>query len=503
MSVTEVRTPRVAILGAGAGGICAAIKLIEAGIDDVTIFEKTDGVGGTWRANTYPGAACDVPSHLYSFSFATKWDWSRKFARQPEILQYFEDVTDRYGLRTHLRCNTEVTSATFDEDAGEWTLTLGDGSTFVADVVISALGQLNRPFIPNIEGADTFEGPSFHSARWNHDVPLAGRRVAVIGNGASALQFIPHVAAQAGHVTVFQRSANWIIDKPDAEYPAWRQWMFRNLPGAERLHRWRIYWRLEANFSLIRSSSRAARLVEKLIRRELQPLLDHLPEEAVIPDYPLGCKRILISNDYYQALLRPNVDVELSHIARIEPDAVVTEDGERHPVDVIIWGTGFRSTEFLAPMRVTGRDGLDINEVWAKGAQAYLGVAIAGFPNFYMLYGPNTNLGHNSIIFMIEQQVRYITRLVTALRDEGLAWVDVRKRAMDVYNTRLQRKADGTVWVASCDSWYKNEHGVVTNNWPAFTVTYWRRMRQLRRGDHIWRPRTPGRTERTERRHAA
>lgn len=489
MSVTGVHNPRVAILGAGAGGICSAIKLIEAGIDDVTIFEKSDGVGGTWRANTYPGAACDVPSHLYSFSFASKKDWTRKFAFQPEILEYFEDVADRYGLRPHMRFNTEVTAAAFDESTGEWTLTLADGETFVADVVISALGQLNRPYIPDIDGAESFEGDMFHSAAWRHDVDLTGRNVAVIGNGASALQFIPRVAEVAEKLTVFQRSANWVLEKNDEVYPAWRRRMFERVPGAQRAHRWHIYWRLEANFWLIRAPRRVSEALQGLIVKQLEPITRKLPREAVIPDYPIGCKRILISGDYYQALMRDNVAVELSHIDHIEPGAIVTEDGVRHEVDTIIWGTGFRSTEFLAPMKVTGRDGQDLNEVWAKGAQAYLGVAVAGFPNLFMLYGPNTNLGHNSIIFMIEQQTRYIVNLITELRDNELAWVDVRKQAMDLYNTQIQHKADGTVWVASCDSWYKNEHGVVTNNWPAFTVLYWKRMRQLRRGDHLWHSR--------------
>ena len=500
MAPTVEASPRIAIFGAGAAGICTAIKLIEAGLDDITMFEKSDGVGGTWRANTYPGAACDVPSHLYAYSFASKGDWTRKFAQQPEILAYFEEITDRYGLRRLIRFNTEVRSATFDENTGTWRVVTDAGAEDF-DVVVSGLGQLNRAYVPEIDGLSQFAGDMFHSAHWDHSVDLSGRRVAVVGNGASALQFIPHVAEQASELTVFQRSANWVIDKRDGEYPGWRQRMFARFPATQRLHRWSIYWRLEANFALLRRSSRAARLLERVITRALEPVTAVLPSEAVIPDYPIGCKRILLSSDYYAALMRDNVHVELDHIDHIEPDAVVTVDGRRHEVDTIIWGTGFRSTEFLAPMTVIGRDGRDLNEAWAKGAVAYLGVAVAGFPNLFMLYGPNTNLGHNSIIFMIEQQSRYIVEMVKELRDQHLAWIDVRRDAMDRYNVDVQRRAGDTVWVASCDSWYKNEHGIVTNNWPAFTVTYWKRMRGIRRGDHVRRHRAVAATTSPELRH--
>ena len=484
-------SPRVVVLGAGAAGLCVAIKLLEAGVDDLTILEKSDGVGGTWRANTYPGAACDVPSHLYSFSFAPKKDWTRKFAQQPEILSYFEDVTDRYDLRHRIRFGTEATSARFDEDAGEWHVTIADGTSLTADVLISGLGQLNRPFTPEIDGLAEFGGDVFHSARWNHDIDLAGRRVGVIGNGASTVQFLPPTAEVAGHLTLFQRSANWILPKPDREFSPLERRIFRNVPFAERLFRWNIYWRLEKNFFFMRRGSRLGKLIERVATKELRKIVsDDLPAEALIPDYPPGCKRILISNEYYASLLRPNVEVELSHIDHIEPGAVVTADGTRHELDVLIFGTGFRSTEFLAPMEVTGRHGADLNTAWSKGAKAHLGVAVAGFPNFFMLYGPNTNLGHNSIIFMIEAQARYISRAVRELRDDHLTWLDVRDDVMDLYNTRIQHNADGTVWVADCDSWYKNEHGVVTNNWPAFTVSYWKRMRDFRSHEFVRRART-------------
>lgn len=477
--------------------MCAAIELAARGIDDVAIYERSDGVGGTWRANTYPGAACDVPSHLYSFSFFSKRDWSRKFAPQPEILGYFEDVADHYGLRPKLRLRCEVTDATFDDETGQWRLVVVDRSgaeehtrTETVDVLIAALGQLNRPFVPDIDGLGDFDGPVVHSAEWDHDVDLTGRRVGVVGNGASALQFIPPVARTAAHTTIFQRSANWIIPKPDRPFRRWELAAFR-IPGIQRLYRWRIYWRLEVNFLLMRRSSRAGKFLARLLAGQLRKLVsDDLPEAALVPDYPVGCKRILISDDYYATLLRPDVSVELDRIARVEPGSVVTEGGHRHEVDVLLLGTGFRTTEFLAPMRVRGRGGRDLNDEWAKGAHAHLGVAVSGFPNFFMLYGPNTNLGHNSIIFMIEAQSRYVARAIRYLHDAGLRWMDVRPDVMDRYNTTVQRQADQTVWVADCHSWYKNEHGLVTNNWPDFTVNYWRRMRRFRPHEWVRRRRT-------------
>lgn len=490
--------PRVAILGAGAAGLCAAIELAEQGIDDVVIYERGDGVGGTWRANTYPGAACDVPSHLYSFSFFSKRDWSRKFAPQPEILQYFEDVADHFGLRPKLRLRCEVTDATFDDATGRWRLRVVDRSgpdeetrTEVVDVLVCALGQLNRPFVPDIDGLDRFGGPVVHSAEWDHDVVLEGRRVGVVGNGASALQFIPPVARIAAHTTVFQRSANWIIPKPDRPFRRWERAAL-SVPAIQRLYRWRIYWRLEINFLLMRRSSRAGALLGRMLAKRLRTLAtDDLPEAALVPDYPMGCKRILISNDYYSTLRRPDVSVELDPIARVESGAVVTASGHRHELDVLLLGTGFRTTEFLAPMRVTGRHGRDLNDEWAKGAHAHLGVAVSGFPNLFVLYGPNTNLGHNSIIFMIEAQSRYVARAVRHLRDADLRWIDVRGDVMDRYNTTIQRQADRTVWVADCHSWYKNEHGLVTNNWPDFTFNYWRRMRHFRPHEWVRRRRDP------------
>lgn len=488
---------KVAILGAGAAGLCMGIKLSGAGITDFRIFEKSDRVGGTWRDNSYPGAACDVPSHLYSYSFARKRDWSRKFAEQPEILGYFEGIVDSYHLSPHIQFGAEAVSATFDDSDGLWRISFRDGSEAEALCLVAGLGQLNRPMVPDIPGLDAFAGEAFHSARWNHDLDLTGRHVAVIGNGASAVQFVPHVVEAAQRVTVFQRSANWIIPKPDREFRPREIAAFRRVPGWELLIRWWTYWRLELNFTLMRRNSRLGALLARMITKELEKIVGpQLPAEALIPDYPPGCKRLLISNDYYQALLQPKTSVELSHIERVTADAVVTTDGTVHEVDTIIFGTGFESTQFLAPMVITGRDGRGLNDAWADGAQAHLGITVAGFPNLFLLYGPNTNLGHNSIIFMIEAQTRYATNLIQEVARGDVAWVDVRPDVMDRFNAKLQDDAADTVWAASCDSWYKNEQGRITNNWPRFTVAYWNRLRAPRPEDFVRRVRLTAPTPR-------
>ena len=474
-------SPRVAIIGAGAAGLCMAIRLADAGIESFTIYEKSSGVGGTWRDNTYPQAACDVPSHLYSFSFASKRDWTRRFARQPEILGYFESLVDRFDLEPHLRFGVEVTEAHYDDVAGTWTLHMaegdgGDGDTVVADVVVSGLGQLNRPHIPEIAGLDDFAdqgGTVFHSARWDHDHDLSGERVGVIGIGASAIQFVPPVAEAAAHTTLFQRSANYVGPRKDRPFSERERWVLEHVPGAQRAYRESIYWRFEARFNAMRKGSRLGRWMEGQFRTQLRALIsDRLSEAAVIPDYPLGCKRILIADDWYPTLLRPDVEVVTVGVDRIEDGEVVTVDGVGHPVDTLVFGTGFRSTEFLSPLKITGRSGRDLNDVWADGARAFLGLAVPGFPNLFMLYGPNTNLGHNSILFMIEQQVGYTLRLIEEKVLLGLRSIEVAEPAASRFDAEVQDAAARTVWAEGCHSWYKTEDGRITNNWTDHTTVY-------------------------------
>jgi cation diffusion facilitator CzcD-associated flavoprotein CzcO len=469
------RPPRVAILGAGAGGLCMGIQLRQAGVDTFTILEKSDGVGGTWRDNTYPGAACDVPSHLYSFSFAPKVDWSRKYSPQPEILSYFESLVDDFDLGPHLRTGHEVTALVWQRDHWDVSVRSADGVERVEsfDVVVSGLGQLNRPNVPDLPGLDSFAGTRFHSARWDHDHDLRGERVGVIGIGASAIQFVPPVARAARDVVLFQRSANYVAPRNDAPYPAWKRRLFARSPLLHRWYRDSIYWRLEARFNVMRRRSRLGSYIEDRFVTQISKLVSPtLSKEALIPDYPPGCKRILIADDWYPTLLRPNVSVIIDDVTAIEPDAVVTADGVRHQVDTLIFGTGFATTEFLAPMSVTGVDGVALNDVWADGARAFLGLSVPGFPNFFMLYGPNTNLGHNSILFMIEQQVNYITQLLESTLAAGTPVADVRATAADRFDAAVQAAAADTVWAADCHSWYKTDDGRITNNWTDHTTAY-------------------------------
>ncbi|MBX3495982.1 MAG: NAD(P)/FAD-dependent oxidoreductase [Parvibaculum sp.] len=468
----------VAILGAGAAGLCMAIKLQKAGIDNFTILEKAASVGGTWRDNTYPGSGCDVPSMLYSYSFEPKPDWSRKFAGQAEIVDYFEGVARKYGLMPHIRFNTEVTEARFDEAAGLWRIRTAAGEEIAANVLISGVGQLNRPAYPKIDGLDIFKGAQFHSARWDHSVDLAGKNIAVIGNGASAIQFVPEIAPKAGKLTIFQRTPNWCVPKPDRPFTEREKRLFRSMPWLVRAQRWLTWIMLERNYLAFTQGSFFGKLFERASKKELEAhISDPELRKKLTPDYPAGCKRILLTNDWFPTLARPNVHVETSHIARVTENAVVTEDGVSHPADVVILATGFESTDFLSPMKIVGRGNADLNDVWARGAEAHRGVAVAGFPNFFMLYGPNTNLGHNSIIFMIECQVNYIVQCVQALQNGKLCYIDVRKEAMEAFNRALQKDMQKTVWAAGCASWYKTADGKVTNNWSSFTARYWWEMR--------------------------
>ncbi len=466
--------PRVVILGAGMSGMCAAIRLRAAGITDITILERAEGVGGTWRDNHYPGSACDVPSHLYSFSFAPNPEWTQKYAPQSEILEYFERIARKFALLPLCRFGVEVESATFDADRAVWQLRCAGGDVVEAEVFIAATGQLNRPFIPPIDGLDSFTGTTFHSARWDHEHSLDGERVAVIGNGASAVQFVPPVAAAAASLTLFQRSANWVMPKPDRVFRSWERWAFR-IPVVERVYRVSIWARLESRFTFMRRRSRVRDLVTRLAVPKLEQVVrPNLPRDAVVPDYPIGCKRILISNDWYLALLRPTSLTVTTPISRITPTGIETDDGVHREVDTIIFGTGFETTKFLTPITVTGIDGADLHETWASGASAHLGMSVPGFPNCFILYGPNTNLGHNSIIFMTERQVDYVVRCVQELWRRGPGQLDLRREVMVASERRTAELAADTVWLASCDSWYKTADGRLTNNWPARTTAYWR-----------------------------
>jgi cation diffusion facilitator CzcD-associated flavoprotein CzcO len=472
--------PRIVIIGSGFGGLCMGMELKRAGIESFTILEKADRIGGTWRDNTYPGAACDSPSFVYCFSFEQKTDWSRKWAPQPEILAYVEHCARKYDLYPHIRFNTEVASARFDGDAGVWRLRTTTGEDIEAEVVVSGTGQLNRPAYPTIPCLEDFTGVTFHSARWPQDVDLRGKRVAVIGNAASAIQFVPRIAPEVEHLYVFQRSANWMLAKNDRTYSARERWIFTHVPLVARLYRWWLWASYELRFPIFRQNAFFSKVVAGYADRTMREhVTDPELQRALVPDYPIGGKRILISDDYYQTLARDNVSVVTDAIERVGAHGITTRDGRSFSVDVIILATGFESTSFLAPMRMEGLDRRSLDDAWKDGAEAYLGVATAGFPNFFMLYGPNTNLGHNSILFMLECQVHYVMQCIRALASRDLEYLDVRPEAMRTYNAWLQDILERSVWARTGKSWYKRADGRITNNWSGTTIEYWWRTRRV------------------------
>ena len=474
--------PHIAIIGAGFSGICLGIQLLAAGFRDFTILEKSEGPGGTWRDNTYPGAACDLQSFAYCFSFEQKTDWSRRWSPQPEILAYLEHCVRSYGLGPHLRTGAEVEAARFDAEAGVWRVRLASGEQLEAEVLVSGVGQLHRPHVPDLPGLGDFLGASFHSARWRHDVELAGKDVAVIGNAASAIQFIPKIAPRVRRLHVLQRSANWMLPKGDRAFRSREKWIFGHVPLAARLQRWRIWLTHELWFyPVMRGNNWVARGVEKLARRHIEAqVADPELRRALVPDYPIGARRALISDDYYPALQRANVELVTSPIERIVADGVVTRDGRRHPAQVLIFATGFESTSFLAPIKIEGLGGRRLDEAWKDGAEAYLGLAVPGFPNFFLMYGPNTNLGHNSIVFMIECQSRYIVDALRQMAERGLHSIELREDVMRTFQARLERALAKTVWARTDHSWYKTRSGRITNNWSGTTISYWWKTRRAK-----------------------
>jgi cation diffusion facilitator CzcD-associated flavoprotein CzcO len=471
--------PTVAIIGAGFGGIGMAISLRRAGLTDFTIFEKADDIGGVWRDNSYPGAACDVPSSLYSYSFAPNTTWPRRYSGQADILAYLRRTAVEAGVLERVRSGTEVRRAEFDEAALRWRLHLADGTTHDADVLVSCVGQLSRPAIPELPGADTFGGAVFHSARWDHDTDLAGRRVAVIGTGASAVQFVPRIQPLVRHLTVFQRSAPYVVPKPDRGYRSLHHQVFRALPTIQRTGRLATWVSGELLTLGLTSAPPLRKVVESLFRAHLRLQVgDPALRAKLVPDYPIGCKRLLFANDYYPALDRPNVDVVTEAIDRITPTGVRTGDGADHPADVIIYGTGFRATEFLMPMRVRGLGGRELADEWADGARAHLGITVPGFPNMFLVYGPNTNLGGNSIIYMIESQCRYIVQAVQRIAARGQSCLDVRPDVAERFDDEMTRRLATTVW-SGCASWYREPGGRVSTNWPGLVWEYHRRTARL------------------------
>jgi cation diffusion facilitator CzcD-associated flavoprotein CzcO len=476
----------VIIVGTGFAGLGTAIKLKQAGIHDFVVLEKEDEIGGTWRDNTYPGCACDVPSLMYSFSFEQNPNWSRLFAEQEEIQEYLRHCARKYDVRKHIRFGVEFTGAEWDETERTWHVPGTDGVQYIGRVLVSGLGALHLPSYPELNGLEKFQGEVFHSATWNHDYDLEGKRVAVVGTGASAIQFVPKVAEKVDKLHLFQRTPPWIQPKPDREIPERVQRWFRRIPGLQRAARNALYWLLELRSIAVIQSPRLVRLSEKLAKRYIRKEIKD-PELAkkLTPDYAMGCKRILLSSDYYPALNRSNVDVRTNGVAEVRERSVVDGDGTEHEIDALIFGTGFHVVDAFDHLSITGRDGRKLQDAWRDGMEAHLGMTVSGFPNLFFLLGPNTGLGHNSVVFMIESQINYVLSCVKPMVRGELNQLDVRQSAQDAFNREIQGELSEAVWSAGgCRSWYVDENGVNRTLWPGFSWQYWLRTRKVDFADY-------------------
>ena len=487
---TERADYEVVIVGTGFSGLGMAIKLKEAGLDDFVIFEKADAVAGTWRENTYPGCACDVPSHMYSFSFEPNPNWSEMYAPQEEIRGYLEHCTDKYGLRPHLRLGFRAVSAAWDEEAGLWRC-VGEGpdgpEELTARFVVSGIGGLHVPAKPHLQGLESFEGPAFHSAEWDHSVDLRGKRVAVIGTGASAIQFVPAIADQVGHLDLYQRTAPWVLPKLDRPIPKAERRLYRRFPFLQRAYRRGLYWYLELVIYRGITGRRFGRLFERAGLKNLErQVSDPEKRRKLTPTYEFGCKRMLMSNSYYKALDQPHADVVTDPIAEVGPRSITTADGVTRQADVIIYGTGFDTQAMASSVELVGLGGQKLAEKWqAQGIQAHRGTMIAGFPNLFFLLGPNTGLGHNSVIFMIECQIRLVMQAITEARRRD-ASVAPAERAQESYNSRVQSDLGGAVWSRGCKSWYLDAAGRNITLWPGETFRFYEETRKLDPAEYEW-----------------
>jgi cation diffusion facilitator CzcD-associated flavoprotein CzcO len=482
------RSPRVAIIGAGFGGLGAAVALRRSGIDDLVIIEGDDGVGGTWRRNTYPGAACDVQSHLYSYSFAPNKSWSRTYARQPEILTYLESVADDFDLRRHLMLNTEVRSVSWNPDTSSWDCRLdraGHAATLTADVVVCAVGLFGSPKQPEIEGLTDFTGPILHTARWNHGVELVGKKVAVIGTGASGVQVVPELAKVAERVTVFQRTPPWMVPKDDRRYSAAELANFQRNPLAVRRARWQIWKFHHDNTATFVDDPVVAARTHVATSFLERTVADEPLRRELTPDYPFRCKRVLLGDDYYRALQQDNVELVTDPIGGVAQTSLTTATGRKFDVDVMVLATGFETSRYLSGIDVIGTGGQRLHDRWGADPSAYLGVAVGGFPNFFMLYGPNTNQGGNSIVYILEAGARLVASAVRRVARRG-GYVDVRAEAEKRYNDELSADLERTVWT-QCDSYFRSPTGRIVTQWPYTELEYARRTWRLRHREWLHR----------------
>jgi cation diffusion facilitator CzcD-associated flavoprotein CzcO len=488
----------VLIVGAGFSGICMGIKLLEAGMKDFLIIEKSDDLGGTWYENRYPGCACDVPAHLYSFSFERNPGWTRMFASQPEIWQYLKSCVQRYGLAPYIRFNTRFQEAVWDEAASHWRICSGDNLrgrvSIRARVLISGMGALHVPHYPEIPGIERFSGPSFHSATWRSDVDLSGKAVAVIGTGASAIQFIPQIAPKTGKLFVFQRTPAWIVPRRDFGIPEkWRE-RFQRVPLLTWALRKALFFTLEWRVLSFLGNRVVRKHIERIARRHLERSIDDPKLRAALtPSYQIGCKRILLADDFYPALKRPHVELVTERIAEVHERSVVTQDGVERPIDVLIYGTGFHVTDQFIGMRLVGRGGIEIHDAWRNGMSAYLGVTVSGFPNFFILLGPNTGLGHNSVVLMIEAQVGYVINCLKLMRQRNICAMEVRSETQKYFAAGIRDRMSHTVWQAGgCRSWYQDTRtGENTTLWPGSVIGYVHTMRSVSASEYDLRSAPP------------
>ncbi|MFJ1616702.1 flavin-containing monooxygenase [Streptomyces sp. NPDC088249] len=473
---------RVAVIGSGFGGLGAAVRLRREGITDFVVLERAGSVGGTWRDNSYPGCACDVPSHLYSFSFAPNPEWPRTFSGQEHIRAYLEHVADTFGLRPHIRLNHEVMRMSWDRDALHWVIETGNGATFTADVVVSATGPLSDPRTPDIPGLDSFPGKVFHSARWDHDYDLTGKRVAMIGTGASAIQIVPAIQPKTGRLTLFQRTPPWVMPRMDRRISGAERWLHRTLPITGTARRGLLWGIRELQVSAFTKRPDELGLVEKIAKSSMaRSIKDPALRAKLTPSYRIGCKRILLSNAYYPALAQPNVDVVASGLAEVRGSTVVASDGTEAEVDAVVFGTGFHVTDMPIADRVVGAEGITLAESWKDGMQSLRGAGAAGFPNWMTIIGPNTGLGNSSMILMIESQLNYMADYLRQLNVlGGRVALDARPSAVGAWNRRVQERMKRTVWnTGGCTSWYLDANGRNTTVWPGTTAEFRKATRSV------------------------
>jgi cation diffusion facilitator CzcD-associated flavoprotein CzcO len=479
----------VLIVGAGFSGLGMAIKLLQQGTKDFLVIEKADDIGGTWYVNQYPGCACDIPSHLYSFSFDCNPNWTRMYSSRDEIQNYLKSCAQRFGLNPYIRLNTRMQEAVWDEGTSLWRVTTADGALVRARVLVSAVGALHVPRFPEIPGMEKFAGPAFHSTWWDASVALEGKRVAVIGTGASAIQFVPEIAPKVAQLSVFQRTPPWIVPKMDFAIPErWRK-RFRSVPGLGWLFRTGLFWMFEIRVWGFLGKVKALR--KRGEKMALDLLAAQVPDPRLrarlTPNYQFGCKRVLISNDFYPAIQRENVEFVTDGIREIREHSIVTQDGTERPVDVLIYATGFRATEPLHDTRVAGRNGVDIHQAWKDRISAYLGVTVSGFPNFFILLGPNTGLGHNSVVLMSEAQIGYVMDCLRLMRKRRSKVMEVKAATQQHFVEELRKRLAGTVWESGgCRSWYQDaKTGESPVIWPGSVVGYRRRTRAVAERDYV------------------